>query len=360
MCNAADHRSRPHSLLCILPPYVLREIARNGTAEQRAAALDALAIDQAIRAQRVAAGPARRLVQAVPKPGRRAVPKPKRTIFDAARSQRLPGKVVRKESAAATGDVAVDEAYDGLGATFAFYLDAYERNSIDGAGLPLDATVHFGVRYDNAFWNGSRMVFGDGDGKLFNRFTASLDVIGHELTHGVTAQESALVYRGQPGALNESLSDVFGSLIKQHAAKQEAAEADWLIGAGLLAKGVKGVAMRSMKAPGTAYDDRVLGRDPQPAHMDGYVHTTDDNGGVHINSGIPNRAFYLTAVAIGGNAWESAGRIWYETLRDPALKANATFAAFAKLTVSAAGRLYAPKGREAMAVTQAWKTVGVL
>ena len=235
-----------------------------------------------------------------------------------------------------------------------------ERNSIDGAGLPLDATVHFGVRYDNAFWNGTRMVFGDGDGKLFNRFTVALDVIGHELTHGVTEQESGLAYRGQSGALNESLSDVFGSLIKQHALKQDVAAADWLIGAGLLTKAVKGVALRSMKAPGTAYDDRVLGRDPQPAHMKDYVRTTDDNGGVHINSGIANRAFYLAAVATGGNAWDATGRIWYETLRDPKLKANATFAAFAKLTVAVAGRLFDPKGREALAVSQAWKTVGVL
>ena len=136
--------------------------------------------------------------------------------------------------------------------------------------------------------------------------------------------------------------------------------ADWLIGAGLLAKGVKGVALRSLKAPGTAYDDRVLGRDPQPAHMQDFVRTTDDNGGVHINSGIPNHAFYLAATAIGGKAWEFAGRIWYETLRDPKLKANANFAAFAKLTVAVAGRLYRPKGREAAAVARAWQQVGVL
>ncbi len=202
---------------------------------------------------------------------------------------------MRKEGAAASGDAAVDEAYDGLGATFDFYLEACQRNSIDDAGLPLDATVHFGKNYDNAFWNGSQMVFGDGDGKLFNRFTVALDVIGHELTHGVTEHEAALVYQGQPGALNESMSDVFGSLVKQYALKQDAAAADWLIGAGLLAKGVKGVALRSMKAPGTAYDDRVLGKDPQPAHMKDFVRTTDDNGGVHINSGIPNHAFYLAA-----------------------------------------------------------------
>jgi len=365
MCNAADHASRPHTLLCILPPHILREIAKNGTPEQRAAALEALGVDRAIRAQRAAFVRAPRPVPAAPrkraaKRAVRTVPKPRRTIYTAAGSQNLPGRAVRKEGAAPSRDPAVDEAYDGLGATFAFYLRAYQRNSIDGAGLPLDATVHFGSRYDNAFWNGSQMVFGDGDGTLFNRFTVALDVIGHELTHGVTEREAALAYQGQPGALNESVSDVFGSLIKQYALKQDAAAADWLIGAGLLARGVTGVALRSMKAPGTAYDDRVLGRDPQPAHMKDFVRTTQDNGGVHINSGIPNHAFYLAAIAIGGKAWEGAGRIWYETLRDPKLKARANFAAFAKLTVAVADRLYGPKGTEAAAVTQAWKEVGVL
>jgi Zn-dependent metalloprotease len=362
MCKEPHRDSDRHSLLCILPPYILREIVKNGTPEQRAAALATLGADAAIRELRASAALAPGLIQRAP-PKRAvtpAVPKPRRTIYDAGRAQQLPGKVVRKEGAASFGDVAVDEAYNGLGATFGFYFDAYRRNSIDDAGLPLNATVHYGLKYDNAFWNGQQMVFGDGDGRLFNRFTVALDVIGHELTHGVTAGEAALVYSDQPGALNESVSDVFGSLIKQYSLKQDASRADWLIGAGLLAAGVKGVALRSMKAPGTAYNDPVLGRDPQPAHMTNYIHTTDDNGGVHLNSGIPNHAFYLAAIAIGGNAWDVTGRIWYETLRDPKLKANANFAAFAKLSVKTAGRLYKAKGREATAVSQAWKQVGVL
>lgn len=198
------------------------------------------------------------------------------------------------------------------------------------------------------------MVFGDGDGKLFNRFTISLDVIGHELTHGVTENEAGLVYFNQAGALNESLSDVFGSLVKQYALKQTAKHADWLIGAGLLAAGVKGKALRSMAAPGTAYDDPVLGKDPQPAHMKNYVSTTQDNGGVHINSGIPNHAFYLAATAIGGRAWERAGHIWYNALRDNKLKANAGFAAFARLTVA-----HAKNAKETKAVKNAWNAVGI-
>ena len=153
-------------------------------------------------------------------------------------------------------------------------------------------------------------------GSCFRRFTLAIDVIGHELTHGVTQYTSNLNYSDQPGALNESLSDVFGSLVKQRQRGQTASQADWLIGEGLFTANVKGVALRSLKEPGTAYDDPVLGRDPQPAHMRDYVHTSDDDGGIHINSGIPNHAFFLVAAAIGGYAWEKAGRIWYTAARD--------------------------------------------
>jgi Zn-dependent metalloprotease len=253
--------------------------------------------------------------------------------------------------------VEVNEAYDGLGATFDFYWTVYHRNSIDDEGLPLNATVHYGTRYDNAFWNGQQMVFGDGDGELFNRFTISLDVIAHELTHGVTGDEARLVYLGQAGALNESVSDVFGSLVKQYARRERAADADWLIGAGLFTAKVHGVALRSMKAPGTAYDDPLLGRDPQPATMDGYVRTQADDGGVHTNSGIPNHAFYLAAIALGGYAWEKAGRIWYETLRDKRIKPTATFRQFARLTVQNAAHFFGSAERQAVAA--AWAEVGI-
>jgi Zn-dependent metalloprotease len=236
----------------------------------------------------------------------------------------------------------------------------YHRNSIDNAGLPLKATVHYGEDFDNAFWDGQQMVFGDGDQVIFDGFTAALDVIGHELTHGVTGSEANLTYQGQPGALNESISDVFGSLVKQYASKQTADKADWLIGSGILSKGVHGKALRSMKAPGTAYDDEKLGKDPQPGDMQHFVHTSDDNGGVHINSGIPNRAFFLVADAIGGYAWEKAGQIWYDTLIDHRLKPNANFATFANMTVLNAGARYGASGTEQKAVTDAWQKVGVL
>jgi Zn-dependent metalloprotease len=350
-----------HSIFCFLPPHILLNLARNGTNEEREFALQALSYDHTFRTSRVtqsllAGGP--RGVAAQPS-ALTTAPKPQRTIYDDRHTQNMPGTLVRSEGQAPVSDQAVNQAYDGLGDTFNFYFDIYHRNSIDNAGLPLKAIVHYGSNYDNAFWDGHEMVFGDGDNIIFATFTGSIDVIGHELTHGVTGSEANLTYQGQPGALNESISDVFGVLVKQYALKQTADKADWLIGAGILAKGIHGVALRSMKAPGTAYDDPKLGKDPQPADMAHYVHTTDDNGGVHTNSGIPNHAFYLVATAIGGNAWEKAGQIWYDTLIDHRLKPNANFASFAQMTILNAGARYGANSTEQKAVMNAWQQVGV-
>jgi Zn-dependent metalloprotease len=348
MCRSA--------ICCILPPHMLREIARNGGVQQRRVALQTLAADQTFRAMRLTsllAAPVRRVGL------QEAESRVRRAISDARGSQELPGTLARAEGGPPSNDPAVDEAYDGLGATYSFFWEAYGRHSIDDDGLPLDATVHFGTRYDNAFWDGGRMVFGDGDGKIFKRFTLSLDVIGHELAHGVTQDEVRLIYLNQPGALNESISDVFGSLIKQHAGKQTAKQADWLIGADLLGPRLNASGLRSLKAPGSAYDDPLLGKDPQPAHMRDFVRTIEDSGGVHINSGIPNHAFYLVAQALGGYAWERAGRIWYETVRDSQLRSASGFRRFAQLTAANAGRLYGPGSTEQKAVRAAWEEVGI-
>ena len=289
-----------------------------------------------------------------------ATPAPDRTVSDAQHRTRLPGVVVRREDDPPAADGTVNEAFDGLGATFDLFAQAYARNSIDGAGLPLRATVHYGRDYDNAFWNGSRMVFGDGDGEIFAGFTRSLSVVAHELTHGVTEHAAGLVYQGQSGALNESVSDVFGALTEQHARDQTADEASWLIGAGVFTDAVEGEALRSLKAPGTAYDDDVLGKDPQPAHMRDFVVTEDDNGGVHVNSGIPNHAFYLVANALGGRAWERAGLVWYRTLTGGSLQPDTGFTAFAHATLAAAGAEYGEDAEETAAVRTAWAAVGVL
>jgi hypothetical protein len=358
--DSSGHHSPGHRCT-IVPPYLLEAMA-DGDGDVAQIARRTLQVDATHRQHRSGRP------TATPEPGGAEAPKPQaddgsgpqRVISDAGGTETLPGTKVRGEGDPATGDEAADEAYDGLGATWQLYATAYGRDSLDDKGLPLLATVHYGQNYDNAFWDGTQMVFGDGDGQVFNRFTLAVDVIGHELTHGVTELTAGLTYQGQPGALNESVSDVFGSLVRQQVLGQSADQADWLIGAGLFTPQVKGVALRSMKAPGTAYDDPQLGKDPQPATMAGYVETTDDNGGVHINSGIPNHAFYLAATAIGGNAWEKAGQVWYDTLTGSGIAADCDFATFAGLTVAAAEARYAAGSPEATAVRDAWVQVGVL
>jgi Zn-dependent metalloprotease len=341
---------------CILPPHILRSVANNGSAKQRSEALRTLATDNTLRALRAGAGFRAAPVQPATATGTGAK---RRTVFTAANGQELPGQVLLVEGGAPpSGDVSVGEAYEGLGATYDFFWKEYERHSIDDEGRPLLGTVHYGRQYNNAFWNSEQMVFGDGDGDLFNRFTIAVDIIGHELAHGVTEDEAGLVYFFQAGALNEHLSDVLGSLVKQHARNQTADDADWLIGQGLFTSNVSGNALRSMKEPGSAYDDPVLGKDPQPRHMKQFVETWEDNGGVHINSGIPNRAFYLVAASFGGHAWEKAGRIWYETLRDERLRPNVGFKRFARLTVMVAHRLYGQPAERL--VHDGWREVGVL
>lgn len=347
-----------HSIECILPPHILNEIAQNGTPQQREWALRTLIRSAEFRGQRAILTDYPALTAAMAAAGK------SRIIYHADFLTNLPGRQVRAEGDPPTGDAAVDEAYDGSGATYDLYDQIYGRNSIDGNGLRLDSTVHYGQGYDNAFWNGQQMVYGDGDEdlppaqRLFNRFTIAIDVMGHELTHGVTQYEAKLFYYGQSGALNESMSDVFGSLVKQRHLGQTAAQADWLIGQGLFTSNVNGVALRSMKAPGTAYNDPVLGKDPQPAHMRDYNNTPNDNGGVHINSGIPNHAFYITAMEIGGSAWEKAGKIWYIALCDK-LGALSQFADAARLTYEAAGELFGANGLEQQAVRKGWETVGL-
>ena len=283
---------------------------------------------------------------------------PNRTIMTANNKPRTSGPVVRQEGDGPIGDPAVDEAYDYMGATYDFYWQVFSRDSIDNQGMPLNGIVHYDQAYDNAFWDGQRMIYGDGDDEQFVRFTKSVDVIGHELTHGVTQNEAGLIYWGQAGALNESVSDVFGTMVKQYYNKQQVTAADWLIGQGLFTPSVEGSAIRSLAAPGTAYNDPVLGTDPQPAHMNDYVHTLQDNGGVHINSGIPNHAFYLAAMDLGGNVWETLGPVWYQSLLAPGLSKNATFLDFAQLTLVNAQLLF-PAGPHADAVAKGWQQVGV-
>ena len=322
---------------------MLRYLADKAKGKERSAFLDSALLSERLRGHRSV----RAMMMLTNAAGEK-----RRTIYDCGNTQLTPaqGKLVRGEGDPVVGDTAVNEAYDSSGTTYDFYQQVMGRNSIDNRGMRLDSFVHYSNKFNNAFWDGAEMVYGDGDNKTFAGFTKALDVVAHELTHGVTqfTTPGGLDYVDQSGALNESISDVFGSIVKQWSLKQSVDKADWLIGAGIMIPaGWK--ALRSMSDPGNAAV--TWPGDDQPSTMDGYV----DGGDVHTNSGIPNHAFYLAAMALGGNSWDDAAKIWYGAL--PALKADSTFLDAAQATIAAAAKL----GKtQASAVTMAWQKVKVM
>jgi Zn-dependent metalloprotease len=342
---------RPVRLCSIVPPYLLRAIAANGDGDDRALALAALAMSSGPRRERAA------LLQLA---GELVLPPrvKRRTVYDAGQRRAVPGHIVRTEGARRTRDASVNEAYDAAGKTYDYFRRVHGRRSVDDHGLGIRSTVHYGERFNNAHWNGRQMIYGDGDGKYFRRFTSSLDVVAHELTHGVTQYSAALGFSGQCGALAEHFSDVFGILVKQYWLKQLVAQSDWMIGSELLTSRVNGAGIRSMKKPGSAYDDEILGKDPQPSHMRDYVKTYSDDRGVHINCGIPNRAFYRVAMLLGGYAWETVGPIWYRVLTRE-LGPRARFQQCADATWRVAGELYGHGSEPQDAVQTAWREVGI-
>lgn len=208
-----------------------------------------------------------------------------------------------------------------------------------------DGVVHYGEGYANAFFNGSYLVFGEGDGEVFGDFTASLDIMAHEFGHALVALGRGLTYQGQSGALNEHFADVFGSSVQQWAAQSQT---DWRIGEEIMLDGVS--AVRDMLHPGQAYDSPLLGRDPQPDHMDGYQKIRADNGGVHVNSGIPNRAFALLCEKTQEPSWGRPLTLWRQALKD--LGPRAVFKELAAATERHSGDL-------ARAVREAWSEVGI-
>ena len=336
-----------------IPPYLLRRIVA-GAEDRRAGRCGevTLAIDSRLRAAREAARA--RMVGVAPAGAGG------RIIHSANNTEILPGEVARSDGDPPVGDPAVDEAFDSSGQVLDVFAAQFGRRSVDGLGSTLSITVHYGRNYDNAFWDGRQLVFGDGDGVIFERFTKPPDVMAHEFTHGVIQFTAALAYQDQSGALNESLSDVFAAITTQFVAGQRADQASWLIGGGLFLPGINAVALRSMREPGTAYDDPQIGRDPQVGRMADFVETEEDNGGVHINSGIPNRAFTLAALELGGFSWERVGQVWYDTLTAGELTPRSDFAAFAQASLNSAARRFPGESEVADAVRRAWETVGVL
>jgi Zn-dependent metalloprotease len=343
---------------CIVPPYISEHLAESPDPAVRSQAIANLKAAVAMRAMREMAQAMPGLMVSMAPKGRK-----NRLVYDSEQTDRLPGDLVRSEGQAKVSDVSVNEAYDFSGDTYDFYETLFKRNSLDNKGMTLISSVHVAevdwlgqfVPMSNAFWNGRQMAYGDGDGKIFQRFTRSLDVVGHELTHGVQSFTSNLTYSGQSGALNEHFSDVFGILVRQWKNGETALQASWVIGAEVMVLKPTRRGIRDMEKPGTAFvNDPDIGTDPQPAHMSRLYTGPSDRGGVHINSGIPNRAFVLTAKALQGNAWDVAGRIWFDTLLQ--LTTSSQFLDCARLTVQVAG---AHGAAAKTAVRAAWKQVGI-
>lgn len=346
--------SRRLSRHFFIPPYILDALTRAADEAIRWAAIESVIASAAMRARRatLATLPIMAAIPSVDRPKERRIYEMKNGTVP------LPGKLVAGEGVKKPLQPgAVREAFENLGLTYDFYKTVFGRNSLDDEGQTLIASVHYGKSYNNAFWNGEQMVFGDGDGEIFTRFTRSLDVVGHELSHGVVSQTCNLEYFGQPGALNEHLADVFGVLTEQWSIGQAAAEASWLVGAEIIGPKTKIKAIRTFKGEKAFENDPLFGTDPQPKRMKDFYNGADDDGGVHINSGIPNHAFFRAAVALGGKAWETVGPVWYEALA--ALDRKSDFKDAARTTGEIAGRLYGPKSREAAAVKAGWKGVGL-
>lgn len=338
----------------IIPPHMLLHMATKARDEKvRQIAMASLGLTQHMRGQRDILG---RVMPLTTEQGQGET----KLTYDARGGQWLPGRLSWQEGRQQTGIQEVDEATDGAHQTYQLYSRVFGWNSLDNRNMRMVSTVRYGRNYDNAFWNGRQMVYGSGDGYVFQRFTAAVDVCGHELSHGVTQFTCGLEYQGQSGALNEHFSDVMGVLVGQFKNQQTVDQADWLIGKGLFTRNVNGVALRSMKEPGTAYNDPNLGRDPQPGHMQNYYQGQEDNGGVHINSGIPNKAFYLAATAIGGKAWEGAGQVWFKAHTQGGVQPFCDFATYAQITIRTAAQIGGAQSKWPDAVAQAWQQVGVL
>lgn len=341
---------RYRCVCCALPKRLLEHVDRKAGTQHAAAH----AHTEALRAQRHEASAKG---TRPPAGGQRH-----RMLHDArGRTQPLPGELVRGEAGAPVRDAVVNDAYDNLGITLDFYSQVFGRNSLDNAGMDVIASVHYGEAYGNAMWDGKQIVFGDGDIHI-GGFARALDIVAHELTHavtqysihgglGATHRGGRIDLVGEAGSLNESISDVFASLVKQWHKKQKAEEADWLIGDEVIEPNL-GRAVRSLKHPGKTSD--TYPDDDQVPDMRGYL----AGGDVHRNSGIPSHAFYLTATQLRGHAWEHAGRIWYESIA--LLKKDSGFRDAAQATVKTAAHLFGVSSKEQHAVQAAWEKVGVL
>ena len=340
----------------IVPKRVLERFAKDKklSAEQRRYFADAAKLEdewRKTRAQRAKLSNLTRSTLPVGMTAAAVAAAPNVLVFDCQHGTGLPGVPIANPGS--SSDLSAKRAFSETKGVVAFYKSVFGRNSLDNAGLTLISSIHFSINYNNAGWNGNQMSYGDGDGNIFIDFTKSNDVIGHELTHGVTQYTSAFAYKNQAGGLNESMSDVFGSMYRQWSASQTVSGADWLIGKDIVGPGAKArgfTCLRDMSNPAASH---CLA--PQPTKFSQYQDGMDP----HDASGIPNFAFYKAATAIGGKSWEKAGKIWYQALTGFTPNPNMKMIVFANRTRTLAGSLFPADATIRTAVDKAWKAVGL-
>ena len=352
--NATDRGRLGRCSCCIVSADTLKRLAgdRSLSDAERRSFADTLRIDAELSRLRTQATRLSRVASLVA-PARLGpvAATPAITVFNCHQTSTLPGTPVLRP--AASHDTTTKRVYDCTASVVDFYASVFGHNSIDGAGMTVVSSVHYGSRYNNAFWNGSQMAYGDGDGAIFVDFSNAPDVVGHELTHGVTQHSLQLGYTGEPGGLNESLSDCFGAMFRQWKAKQSVSEADWLIGRDILgptalAKGY--TCLRDMADPAAAHC-----LSPQPSRYADIEPAMDP----HLSSGPINLAFHTIATAVGGNSWDKVGRLWYKAVTGYGAAPNLKMKAFADRTRRAAADLYPGEQDLSTAVDAGWKAVGL-
>jgi bacillolysin len=288
---------------------------------------------------------------------------------------------------ASPGQPALVDAQYYAGVTDNYLLDVYGLDWIGDCGYTaMQSVAHFGTDYDNAYWSGAYTVYGDGDGSTSREFSAGLDVVAHEYTHGITDCTSALMYQGEPGALNESFSDIIGDSAEFFAdepnssncvrAEGQTTCADWWVGEDVAIGPDARPGLRNMADPE---------EDGDPDHYSEYIVTSDDNGGVHSNSGIPNHAYYLLVngglnascadpashesahcsdadvqdndLSVTGIGLEDAQQIFFAAFTS--LPADATMCDARAASEVAASALFGPASQQAQSTKDAWVAVGL-
>lgn len=342
-----------HCGCTIIPADVLEKLSKDKqlSTEERKSFADTAQFDANWRKVRALRTKTTASAQGLMASGAALAAAPAVTVFDCKKTTSLPGSPVTSPGTAS--DATAKRAFNETTEVAKFYKAVFGRNSIDNQGMTLQSSIHYGVKYNNAFWTGGQMVYGDGDGQIFVDFTKSNDVIGHELTHGVTQHSSQFAYSNEAGGLNESMSDVFGSMFRQWRANQTVAQADWLIGKDIMGPAAlqRGLTcLRDMANPAAAH---CLA--PQPTKYSQLTPGMDP----HYTSGPPNLAFCTAAKAAGGKSWEKVGKVWYRALTGYAPSPNMKMKTFATRTRRLARTMFPADPSVAQAVDKGWKAVGL-